>query len=128
MSVLDGHPTLDFTAPSAAEVLAENGGRVRRDDPSTSKHAALLVRAGNQRGRILAALAECDGLTGHEAAARCGVSYPHVATTRLEELEHLGFAVRTSATRSTPAGGSALVWVITEPGRAVAEQIKQVAA
>lgn len=118
---------LDLLAPSIADVVAETGGRSRASDPHTSKHAALLVRAGNQRGRILSALAQCDGLTGHEAAARCGISYPHVATTRLEELEHLSFVARTAETRPTPTGGSALVWVATARGREVAEQMKEAA-
>lgn len=118
-------PTL-FDA--AAEELTANEGRVRASDPETSKAAARTVKAGTQRARVLAALANAhDGLNGYEASVRCGITRVHAATTRCEELEELGFARRTGKTRPTDTGCQALVFAITADGRRVAQEMETAA-
>lgn len=110
----------------AAEELTAQEGRVRSTDPATSKAAARVVKAGTQRARVLLALANAsDGLNGYEAAVRTGISRVHAATTRCEELEALGFARRTGATRPTDTGCMALVFAISEAGRRVAAEIER---
>lgn len=115
-------PTL-FDA--AAEVTA-NEGRYRASDPATSKAAAYVVRAGNTRARVLAALCSAsDGLNGWEVSVRCDISRVHAATTRCEELEHLGFATRTGATRPTDTGCEALLFFATPEGERVAADLEK---
>ena len=120
---------LDIFSPSALDVVAENGGRSRSSDPETSKDAARTVKAGTQRSRVLCALAASpNGLNGWEASVAAQIRRPHAATTRLEELEDLGFAERTSSTRPTDTGCQALVWKITSEGRRVASELNREAA
>ena len=114
-------PTL-FDA--AAEELTANEGRYRCSDPETSKAAARTVKAGTQRARVLLALCSArDGLNGYEAAKACGISRVHGATTRLGELEALGFAYRTGQTRETDTRCQALVFFATESGKATAARL-----
>ena len=114
-------PTL-FDA--AAEELTANEGRYRRTDPSTSKAAARTVKAGSARARVLAALCDApDGMNGWELSVCCGISRVHAATTRCEELERLGFAYRTGATRPTDTGCEALLFFATESGKATAQRL-----
>ena len=99
------------------DVLANNGGRVRASDPQTSKDAARTVKAGTQRARVLLALADCVlGLNGWEASIACDISRVHAATTRMEELEALGFAHRDGSTRPTDTNCQALVFFATAEG------------
>lgn len=119
-------PTL-FDA--ALEELTSDEGRYRASDPDTSKAAARAVRAGTQRARVLLALANAsDGLNGWEASVRCDIRRVHAATTRCEELEALGFARRTGATRPTDSGCQALVFAITDAGRQLANEMRGTAA
>lgn len=115
--------------PGVADVVAETGGRARSADPLTSKDAAKSVKAGTQRARILLALTEApNGLNGWEAAERCGIFRVHGATTRLEELEALGMVRRDGTTRATDSGKQALVFFITDAGRAAAADLTREAA
>lgn len=116
---------LDLLAPGACDVLAQEG-RYRASDPETSKKAAQTVKAGTQRFRVLAALCSSpDGLNGWEASVKAGIRRPHAATTRCEELEDLGFAYRTGATRPTDTGCSALVFFASDAGRVEAARLTE---
>lgn len=93
--------------------LFDGTGQVHTTDPFTSWEAAAdEARLVGQRRQVYLALRQAGerGLTGHEACELTSCAYPHSATTRLEELERRGLAVRTDVTRLTPSRKRALVW------------------
>lgn len=119
---------LDITPEDLASA---NDGRARASDPATSKAASRSVAplTGKQRIAVLRALVQAGerGLVGEEAAVLCGIRYPHVATTRLGELEsdEWGRLVeRTDRTRRTSSGRSAIVFTATDAGRKMAETVR----
>ncbi len=118
-------PTLFDATP--ADVLAPTVGAYHRDDPITSREAALrnAPRSGTQRAAVLAALGVAGdrGLTGYEAWQKTPCKWPHVATTRLEELMRLGLVEQTADER-----GGFLVWRVTEVGRFVADEMAREAS
>lgn len=122
-------PTLFDPAPS--EVFA-TPARTRATGPVTSAAAAKRVgpRAGSQAAFILCALADGPDGTGHEAYERTKCSsapcpYPYVALTRIGSLVKLGLAVASGETRLTPLGCPAQVWVATDQGRWIADEVQR---
>lgn len=117
---------------TAADVLTPTVGPYHRDDPITSREAALrnAPRSGTQRAAVLLALADAadGGLTGFELWGRTPCRYPHVATTRVEELVRLGLAEPTDDTRPTDTGAQATVWRITAVGAWVADEMRRAAS
>ena len=91
--------------------------------------------SGRQHRLILAALyAERDrGLTGEEAAQRCGIRLTTTATTRLKEMSDDGnrdlfpvpLTCKTERRRSTASGKTATVWALTDYGREVAKNMAE---
>jgi hypothetical protein len=111
---------------TVADLLANHPGGVHKGDPITAHDAARRVapRVGTQKAAVLAALvASEDGLTGHQLCDATSCLYPHVATTRVEELVRLGLAEPTVRTRATPSGCQAIVWVASERGRWVCDEM-----
>ena len=101
--------------------------KARRTNPTTSKLAAQRVPevAASHHPQILAALKRAGrrGMTVYEIAALCRIG-AHAVGKRMSELDQLGHAeVLTgedgqAATRTTPSGRSARVWVMKQIGGA----------
>lgn len=100
--------------------FADTPGRARRTDPVTSKRAALNLKTGALKHRILCHLraAGTDGATDFELWRHCDPNgRTHSAATRREELEASGLVRRTALTRPTDTpGNEGLVHVITADG------------
>lgn len=123
-------PDLFSSLTLAEQVAAPRAGRVHHGDPVTSKRAAAAAsfRRGAHAVRILRHLLTVDGATGHECWQHTGGAYPHVATTRLEELRddfEVPLVEMTPQTRPTPSGVEAHVWRLTPAGRAVAAALNE---
>lgn len=97
--------------------------------PSARLHRLVLVALWNEGRR---------GLTGEEAAQRCGIATAHSATTRLGEMSKdtkrpddfpvpLVYHSETKE-RPTASGRSAYVWFLTDAGRYVAGALAEEAA
>ena len=118
-----------FDAPAAAtEATSPTRGRFRKTGPTTSRNAAEQVapRTGTHRARILVDLLDAvDGRTAEESWKRTGGRFPHVAGTRLGELQACDLVYMTARTRPTDSGADAHVWVLTDAGRAAALHLRQ---
>lgn len=123
--------SLRYLYPDAELRLpAQHAGRVipaRRTDPATSKSAAaaIVVRAGTQRARLLAAFArddvlDQDGATDEQAARLAdGVSMSSEYAKRCSELREAGLIEPTGATRPGVSGPERIVSRITSEGSKV---------
>jgi hypothetical protein len=118
--------TMSLFDLSAADVLADTPAPVGRTCPDTSAAAAAGVRTGSQKGRVLAALAAAGdrGCTDFEAARAIGHPRPHVVGTRRLELQRLGLVEATGMRRPSDLGGAAVVYVATDAGRAISQEIR----
>lgn len=107
----------------AADIQEERPGAVGRNNPDTSRQAALNIRTGTQRWQALHALRAAGehGLTAFEAADRLGHRRPHVIGTRIIELREGDLVAKNGETRPTDTGHQAEVYVITDLGRRVLE-------
>jgi DNA-binding transcriptional ArsR family regulator len=115
---------------AASRAVEQNPGKVGRDHPGTSKHAASVPRFGSQRWTVLDVLAEngSHGATAAEVAtAIAGVS-PNQVATRLLELREAGLAARARSEdggwlrrQTSAAGTKGAVHVITALGVSVLE-------
>ncbi len=101
--------------------------RARHTDPETSHAgaAAVAVRAGTQKARLLAVYADApDGLNDEEAAERAGVNMRSCWWKRCNELRKLHFiepvtdAQGNLVTRLSSVNVPRMVCVITPLGRA----------
>lgn len=88
--------------------------------------------SGRQHTKVLLALLDAKdrGLTGEEAAQRCGIRLASSATTRMEELadrERFGvpLVAKTDRKRPTASGRLASVWTLTDVGRATADELRR---
>jgi hypothetical protein len=101
-----------------ADVTAPGEGKLSRDAPDTSARAArrITVRAGTQRGRVLADIAAHDGATDHEIARRLSMLDSSVRPRR-GELVGIGYVVDSGETREHQ-GSAWSVWVATADGLA----------
>lgn len=91
----------------------------RAADPSSSHDGArdVVVRAGSQQGRLLAAfVAARTGLTAEEAGHAAGLSHTGY-WKRVSELETLGYLTPTGATREASTGSRQRVLVATARAR-----------
>lgn len=92
-------------------------GQARNTDPWTAKDAAMLVRPGGQRRRLLEAhLWNPGGLTDEEAAAHAGVDGRSEYATRCSELVRAGLLENTDESRPGEAGMARIVRRITDKG------------
>lgn len=104
-------------------------------DPDTSREAAAsaAVTADAHRERIALYLLRVGdhGATAYEAYVATGGARPHVAGTRLGELEHpkhgLALVEKTARRRPTDTGRPAVVYVLTDAGRQWARELREVA-
>lgn len=113
-----------------------------KNDPDTSRVAARKASTKMRRhyDAILRALYEAGerGLTADEMLPATGITQRHVAQTRAGEMtpEHLKtgwhpypLVEATKVRRNTsPSGGPAVVYVLNETGREVAERLVRSAA
>lgn len=99
---------------------AAPGGSLHAVPTDTEAHAAALVapRAGTQRLRVLAAIADAgdSGLTDPELAATTGL-YLYSAAPRRNELLNGGWLEDSGLRRSTGRGGGAIAWRLSPAGR-----------
>lgn len=126
----------DFDEQSS---LFDAAAPVHRSDPHTSKIAATRTTPtmpGRWQAILVALEQHADGLTADELVAATGIAQRHVCQTRAGEMtrEHLHkrFTVplveRTERTRNTsPTGGPACVYVITDDGRRWLEEARRAA-
>lgn len=104
------------SSPALVAVLSM-AGQARHSDPETAKEAALRVRPGSARYRLLEAHSEHpDGLTDEEAAAVAGLSLTSEYATRCSELVRAGLLKDTSRVRTGSSGMARLVRQITPEG------------
>lgn len=104
----------DYTEDQISEDAT--GGPVGRDHPDTSKRAAVKVRSGSQRYKVLQALYDFGGQTAFELSQRVShddgrVIAANQIATRLGELRDLGLVVRS---RQFPDGP--VLERVTTPG------------
>lgn len=97
------------------------GRAVARTSRSAARSMAGHVR-GQQR-RLLAFLAErgAIGATNEEAAVALGMRTAS-QTARCRELQLAGLVADSGHTRTSSSGRAAIVWTITEAGRAALER------
>lgn len=111
------------------DLLLDGPGRARTDGPGTSRRAALNLRKGALKHRILLALRSAGehGATDYELWRHCDPNgRPHSAATRRGELEDLGAVARTSRTRPTDTpGNEGIVHVLTGVGHALLAELEQ---
>lgn len=111
------------------ETLLDGTGRARRFDPETSKLAALNLRTGALKHRILLALRAAgeQGATDYELWKHCDPNgRPHSAATRRKTLEEMGLVCRTERTRPTDTpGNEGTVHVLTDVGREVLRRMER---
>lgn len=109
-------PRLDAPIPS----------RARAEQPETSANAAglSLGRRGSQRVRLAEAhAAHPGGLTDEEAATIAGIDPRSTPWRRCGELRDLGVLADTGRRRPTSLGADAVVWALTDLGRAAVAAI-----
>ena len=112
------HPPLsdpDVNTPGRFHQLAPG--------PETERKAAFTVmpRTGTQRRMVLDAIAAAAdrGMTDFEVSVALGnVTHRWVLATRRGELEAGGWVENSGRVRKTDTGSDAVVWVLTEAGRA----------
>lgn len=121
--------TIDDIAVAA---LANRPGPTHRQDPSTSRRAAMdnLPRSGSQRARVLAALHAAGdyGCTDFELHQQLGILRTAAGTRRKELADRFGLVVATPRERVTDTGSMAVVHVLTDAGYEVARRLAQVPA
>ncbi len=119
----DAQGSLLDLPPASEWVAADRRGKARRSDPETSSQAAALPGKGTLRWACLVALGRAGehGLTDFELAARVGRQQTS-AGKRRGELVEARLVEQTDEKRRAPSGANALVWRITEHGRAVLTQ------
>lgn len=136
----EGKVRADEVALDAAIYIVESFGRVlarkqagvvRKDATDSERRAAVNVKVGSQRGRILACLhADVTCSTAWALGPKVGIS-PNQAATRLGELRAIGFVSWTGspgsgesidsdgfAIRATTPGNTARVHILTPLGLA----------
>lgn len=99
----------------------------RRTDPETSHAAAARIKpiAGTDRERVLRAHARCpEGLSDYELADILERQQNSVGKRRTE-LRDAGLIEATDMRRLAPSGSKAIVWRITERGRAALFDIER---
>lgn len=105
-------------------------GGYRNTDPETSVDAALRDLGRKATDRVLALAvhyANPRGLTDFELGDRMGRQQTS-AGKRRGELRDLGLIEQTELRRLAPSGSPAIVWVITELGRRVHDELARAAA
>jgi hypothetical protein len=120
-----------FCAP--AEVAASweaSVGLVRNDHPETAQEAAkaIKLRSGTQRAAVLLELLQADIKTWHgmsdedlQRTLRMGASSER---PRRVELVRMGFVVDSGKRAPTTSGMDAILWTITDAGRAAARKLE----
>jgi hypothetical protein len=100
----------------ADEVTQAREGKVARNPRATSAKAArnIAPKAGTQRGRVLAAIAEHGGLTDFELAERLGMLDNSIRPRRAELLD--ACLVRDAGRVRQHRGHWWVVWEATEAG------------
>lgn len=108
-------------------VTDANEGAVRRDAAPTSRKsaAAVAVRTGTQRARVLIHLAQHGPATDPELQQALGLS-PNSERPRRRELVAAGFVADSGQTRKHHEADHA-VWTATDTGRAAAGELKNAA-
>lgn len=105
-------------------------GLVRNDHPETAQEAAkaIRLRSGTQRATVLLELLQADLKTWHgmsdeelQRTLRMGASSER---PRRVELVRMGFVVDSGKRVPTMSGMEAIVWTITEAGRAAARKLE----
>jgi hypothetical protein len=97
----------------------------RSTDPDTSHEAAAAspgLRAADRRKVLLIHASYPMGLTDFELAALAARQQTSFGKRR-GELRDAGYIVDSSLRRPAPSGASAIVWQITEAGRALARRL-----
>ena len=117
----------DTSTADLCGAATEPHRKVRRTNPATSKLAAQRVPevAASHHPQSLAALQRAGrrGMTVYEIAELCRID-AHPVGKRMSELDQLGHAEvligkdGKAATRKTPSGRSARVWVMKQKGGA----------
>lgn len=105
----------DFDGPGAA----------RASDPHTSWEAALSFVDGKKKDRkdvLLLHYMNPQGLTDFDLAAILERQQTSVGKRR-GELRDMGLIKSTHLTRPAPSGASAIVWQITDLGKAIAFEL-----
>jgi hypothetical protein len=99
--------------------------KARTTDPITSHRAARqhAVHRGNQRGEILLAHSTVGAMTDDECQQLLSHIRLNSLTTRRSELLAMGLLEDSGERRLTVAGSDAVVWKITESGRALVERM-----
>lgn len=119
---------LDLYGSTPVEkVLAPNPGRVHRNPKRSERDAAekLSVRSGTQKARILLELDRLGDAIPHQLHPASGCAAPSHVATRLEALKAEGLVELTTERRVSPWQGKPFVWKITDAGRAVAQQLRE---
>lgn len=97
--------------------MIDGPGRFRKTDPATSRAAAMAVRPGSMRARLLLAHAgHPGGLTDEAAAEAAGISLTSEYATRSSELARAGYLDDTTNTRLGASGMQRFVRRITTAG------------
>lgn len=109
------------------DLILDGPGQARADGPATSRRAALNLRKGALKHRILLALRAAGemGATDYELWKHCDPrGRPHSAATRRKSLEELGAVARTTRTRPTDTpGNEGIVHVLTGVGHALLAEL-----
>lgn len=122
-------PGFAFPAEVAASWEA-SVGLVRNDHPETAQEAAkaIKLRSGTQRASVLLELLQADLKTWHgmsdedlQRTLRMGASSER---PRRVELVRMGFVVDSGKRAPTTSGMDAILWTITEAGRAAARKLE----
>lgn len=119
-------PSLFDSMTPVEKVLQPTAGRVHHGDPVTSRKAAerVSLRSGSQKAKLLLLLAERVEDTPHNLFAEAGCAYPHVATTRLEEMAAEGWVLMTPHEKPTRWGGESHVWKVLPAGLEAAAELR----
>jgi hypothetical protein len=102
-------------------------GGVRWSDPDTSWQAAfrdLQRRAGDRLRALQIHYTKPQGLTDYELAERM-IRQQNSAGKRRGELRDLGLIEESPNRRPAPSGSPTIVWVITENGRRVYQELNK---
>ena len=119
-------PRLDPDVPAAVHDLLPPAVKVQLDAQDTSRDAAArhLPRSGTARHRVLDALgrARGAGATDEELVAHLAMN-ANTQRPRRVELVEAGYVRASGVIRQTTGGDRAIVWTITDSGRAVLAQL-----
>lgn len=101
--------------------MLDQPGQQHRNGTDTEQASAVLPWRGGQRWRVLVILAESADPIGelpHDFYSEAGCRYPHVATTRCEDLAKLGLAEKVQGERRANRDGNLCeIWRATDEGR-----------